>query len=110
MVYCGGAKKGSATCERRKGPTGGAHTVRCYWGLRNCSLALRKKAPIGALRALLGWKLGDNSLSLDYSDWYVRAPTKGASSFKVLLSSSRLATRIKESCSMKSVVVANQNA
>jgi len=110
VVYCGGAKKGSAAAREERVPQG-AHThVRCYWGLRNCSPALRKKASIGALRALLGRKLGDNSLSLDYSDWYVRAPTKGASSFKVLLSSSRLETRIKESCSMKSVVVANQNA
>lgn len=32
----------------------------------------------------------------------------GASSFKILFSSSRLETRIKESCSMKSILVSNQ--
>jgi len=35
---------------------------------------------------------------------------KGASSFKILLSSSRLETRTKESCSMKSILVANHDA
>ena len=34
--------------------------------------------------------------------------SKGTGSFKILFSSSRLETRIKESCSMKSMLVANQ--
>ena len=70
MVYCALAKKGSVR-ERRKGFTGGIHTECCYWGLPNCSRALRKKASIGALGWLLCRKLGDNLLSLDYSVWYV---------------------------------------
>jgi len=39
-----------------------------------------------------------------------RSSINGASSFKVFLSSSRLVTRTKESCSMKSILVANQDA
>lgn len=63
-------RKRAVRCERRKGFTGGVHTVSCFWRLLNCLCVLRKKASIGALGVLFGWKLGDNLLSFDYSVEY----------------------------------------
>jgi len=59
-------------------PQGGYIQYLALWGLQNCLHVLRKKASIGALGVLFGWKLGDNLLSFDYSVEYVVLINQGS--------------------------------
>lgn len=112
-LLASGEKEQCAFCERIKGSTGGALRCIAIWGLSK--LLARAEGSvytatlIGALGAPLVWQLEDNCIVL----WLARliaacSTITRVGSFNIFLSSSRLETRIKESCSMKSMLVANQ--
>lgn len=80
------------------------------WGLPNCSDALRKHKGFNRCSGcVFGLTVGGqlHCPLISQADSACSSIT-GASSFKILFSSSRLVTRIKESCSMKSILVSNQ--
>lgn len=109
MVHCSCAKKGDVLCGRRKRLTGGPHTRGLRSGGCGTARVHRGIRPQSVLWARCGGgSCGTIALSRDYSLLQTCSTITGASSFKILLSSSRLETRIKESCSMKSILVSNQ--
>lgn len=104
------AAKKSSVFERRKGFTGGVHTVLCSLGaskLLGC--AEESKGFNRCSGCVFGLTVGGqlHCPLISQADSACSSIT-GASSFKILFSSSRLVTRIKESCSMKSILVSNQ--
>jgi hypothetical protein len=107
-----GAKKSDVRYGRRTGSTGGLHTVACALGAAEL---LARVEETERLQSVLwarcgGGSCGTIALSRDYSSLQTCPPITGAGSFKIRLSSSRLETRIKESCSMKSILVSNHDA
>lgn len=111
MVHCSGAKKGDVRREKN-----GLHRGVTYSGLRSgghgtARVRRGKTRPQSVLWARCGGgSCGTIALSRDYSLLQTCSPITGVGSFKILLSSSRLVTRIKESCSMKSILVSNHDA
>lgn len=101
-----------ATChERRTSFAGGSHTSGLRSGGHGTARVRRGTWPQSVLWARCGGgSCGTIALSRDYSLQQTCSTITGASSFKILLSSSRLVTRIKESCSMKSILVSNHDA
>lgn len=112
MVHCSDAKKGDVHERQKKASHRGVtHTWLALWRLPHTGRVRRGTRPQSVLWARCGGgSCGTIALSRDYSSLQTRSTITGASSFKVLLSSSRLETRIKESCSMKSILVANHDA
>lgn len=111
MVHCSGAKKGDVPREKN-----GFHRGAAYSSLRSGGRGTaRVRRGNEKLQSVLwarcgGGSCGTIALSRDYSSLQTCSPITGAGSFKILLSSSRLETRIKESCSMKSILVSNHDA
>ena len=105
MVHCSGAKKGDVR-ERRKGFTGGSHTRGLRSGGFGTARVHRGKRPQSVLWARCGGgSCGTIALSRDYSTLQTCSSITGAGSFKILLSSSRLETRIKECIRVESILV-----
>jgi len=113
VVHCSGAKKGDVPSREKNGFHRGAAYSSLRSGGRGTARVRRGKNT--RLQSVLwarcgGGSCGTIALSRDYSLLQTCSPTTGAGSFKILLSSSRLVTRIKESCSMKSILVSNHDA
>lgn len=104
-------KRAACMAERRKGATGGLHTGGSQLGA--CKLLghaeEKPRVSIDALRRGGGQTVGGQFIVPRLAGLPCSAhQSRETGSFKVLFSSSRLETRIKESCSMKSMLVANQ--
>lgn len=112
MVHCSGAKKGDVLfAEEERAPQGGHTHVACSLGAAGTVRVRRGKRPPSVRWARCGGGSGGTiALSRCYSLQQTCSTITGAGSFKILLSSSRLETRIKESCSMKSILVSNHDA